>query len=299
MTRLNVTPIGLVLFFSAIALADDEFGTHGHVDSDGVKIHYVTRGEGPLVVMIHGFPDFWYSWRNQIPELSKKYQVVAIDLRGFNESDQPEGVESYAMSKLVGDIEAVVKHFEREKAIIVGHDWGGAVAWQFAMTKSEMTKRLIVLNLPHLYCLQRELATNSDQKRNSAYARAFQMKGSHKLLTPTILSGIVCKDEPGRPHREKYIEAFKRSSIEGMMNIYKANYPREPYEMPEAAPPKVTCPVLVIHGLKDKALLPGALNDTWDHIDNELTIVTIPNADHWVHHDAPKSVNRAIMNWLP
>ena len=150
--RRLIHPSAIMCVLIAIALsaaplqADDELGQHGHVDSDGVKIHYVTRGEGPLVVMVHGFPDFWFSWRNQIPEVAQKYQVVAIDQRGYNLSDQPEGVENYAMEKLVADVAAVVRHFDQETAVIVGHDWGGAVAWTFAMTHPKLTERLIVLN---------------------------------------------------------------------------------------------------------------------------------------------------------
>ena len=279
---------------SAAVRADAEFD-HGYADSDGVKIHYVTQGEGPMIVLIHGFPDYWYSWRHQIPELAKRFQVVAIDQRGYNLSDQPSGVENYAMEKLVADVAAVVKQSGRDKAVIVGHDWGGAVAWTFAMTNPEMTDRLVVLNLPHPYCLARELATNPKQQANSAYARGFQLHGAHKLVSPQMLAGFVADESS----RDKYVAAFKRSSLEGMLNYYKANYPREPYEIPKEDPPAVKCPVLLIHGLKDKALLAGALNNTWDHIDDELTIVTIPKADHWVHHDAPESVNRAILSWLP
>ena len=133
----------------------------GFVDSDGVKIHYVSLGrkEDPLVVLIHGFPDFWYSWRAEMPELAKHFHVVAIDQRGYNLSGQPEGVENYTAAKLVGDAVAVVKHFGAAKAVIVGHDWGGLVAWTFAMTHPEITDRLIVLNLPHPRGLLRELAT--------------------------------------------------------------------------------------------------------------------------------------------
>src|SRR5260370_40503410 len=101
-------------------LGDDDFA-----DSAGVKIHYVTKGAAPLVVLIHGCPDFWFSWRHQIPALARHFQVVAVDLRGYNRSDQPRGVENYAIDKLVGDVDAVVKHFKHEKATIVGHDWGG------------------------------------------------------------------------------------------------------------------------------------------------------------------------------
>src|SRR3984957_15605600 len=113
--------------------APADLGKDGYVDSNGVKIHYVEKGSGPLVVMIHGFPDFWYSWREQIPELSKHFHVVAIDQRGYNLSDKPEGVENYRLEKLVGDVNAVVEHFKSPNVVIVGHDWGGMVAWTYAM----------------------------------------------------------------------------------------------------------------------------------------------------------------------
>ena len=142
--------------------------THGYADSGGVKIHYASIGRGPLVVMIHGFPDFWFTWRHQMDALADKFQVVAIDLRGYNLSDKPKGVEQYDMKLLVGDVAAVVRHFKQDKAIIVGHDWGGAIAWTFAMALPEMTDRLIILNLPHLRGLARELAHNPEQQKNSA-----------------------------------------------------------------------------------------------------------------------------------
>ena len=108
---------------------------HRFADSNGVKIHYAVLGEGPLVVMIHGFPDFWYTWRHQMRALADhKYRVAAVDMRGYNLSDKPKGVESYAMPLLVGDIAAVVKAEKQTDAIIVGHDWGGAVAWNVAMS---------------------------------------------------------------------------------------------------------------------------------------------------------------------
>src|SRR5438093_10396922 len=102
-------------------------GDDGFADSGGVKIHYVTKGTGPLVVLIHGIPDFWYTWRHQIPALAEHFQVVAIDQRGYNLSDQPDGVENYAIDKLVGDVDAVVKHFGQEKVILVGRDAGGLI----------------------------------------------------------------------------------------------------------------------------------------------------------------------------
>ena len=271
----------------------EDLGEHGFADSGGVKIHYVAKGEGPLLVMIHGFPDYWYTWRKQMPVLAEHFQVVAIDLRGYNKSDKPEGVTSYAMPKLVGDVKAVVEHFGKRQAVIVGHDWGGAIAWSFAMEHPEMTERLVILNLPHPNALRRELANNPEQQKASAYARRFQQPEAASQLTAEGLAFWV-KDADAR---KKYVEAFKRSSFEAMLNYYKANYPREPYEQPVNTP-KVECSVLMIHGLKDTALLPGGLNDTWRWLEKELTLVTHPGAGHFVQQDAAEFVTEQMRNWL-
>jgi pimeloyl-ACP methyl ester carboxylesterase len=270
-------------------------GEEGYADSGGVKIHYVTKGSGPLLVLIHGFPDFWYTWRRQMPELAKTHQVVAIDLRGYNKSGQPEGVENYTVDKLVGDVAAVLTHFHRDKAVIAGHDWGGMVAWSFAMAHPERTERLIVMNLPHPKGLLRELANNPEQQKASQYARNFQQPDAANKVTAPMLTFWV----RGAEARAIYKEAFERSSLEAMLNYYKANYPREPYKESAVRDfPQVKCPVLLIHGLKDEALLPGALIDTWKWVDNELTLVTIPDAGHFVQQDAPERVTKAMTRWL-
>ncbi len=260
--------------------------SEGHVDSDGVKIHYVTAGSGPLVVMIHGFP-------------AKHFQVVAIDQRGYNKSDQPTGVASYAMPKLVGDVIAGIDHFQAERAVIVGHDWGGAVAWNLAMRHPDRIDRLVILNLPHPRGLMRELTNNPEQQKNSQYARDFQQADAADKANPQMLAGWV--KEPDA--REKYIEAFGRSSMEGMLNYYKANFPRPPARpaadaSPTPAMPQVKCRVLMFHGLDDKALLASCLNDNWDWIDNELTLITIPGAGHFVHRDAAGTVTKRMVDWL-
>jgi pimeloyl-ACP methyl ester carboxylesterase len=286
---------GAVLFLAAGPVHAQEagLGEEGFADSDGVKIHYVTAGKGPLVVMLHGFPDFWYSWRDQMPALAKHHQVAALDLRGFNKSDQPKGVDNYKLDKLVGDVAAVVKHLKHDKAIVVGHDWGGLVAWAFAMEYPEKTERLIVLNLPHPACIQRELAHNPEQQKASAYARNFQKEGAEASLSPALLAFWVKEPEA----RTKYIEAFKRSSLEAMLNYYRANYPREPYKEEHKFPP-VKCPVLMIHGLKDPYIVKAALNDTWKYLDSDLTLVTVPQAGHFVHRDAPEFVTDTMVRWL-
>ncbi len=273
---------------------ETELGTDGYATSGDVKIHYVTQGTGPLVVMIHGFPDYWYTWRNQMPALAKSFQVVAIDQRGYNLSDKPQGVEQYTMDKLVNDVRSVVEHFKQERAIVVGHDWGGMVAWQFAMRYPQMTDKLVILNLPHPDGLIRELATNPEQQKFSAYARLFQTEEAASSIKLESLSTWV-KDAAAR---EKHLEAMKRSSMEGMLSFYKANYPREPYTQPKQPSPRVQCSVLMFHGLKDKALLSSGLNGTWDWLDKDLTLVTIPDAGHFVQHDAADLVTKTMLPWL-
>ncbi|MEC8160298.1 MAG: alpha/beta hydrolase [Planctomycetota bacterium] len=293
---------GRVVFFfllsSLLAISttnadESALGKHGYAQSGDVKIHYVTKGEGPLLVMIHGFPDYWYTWREQIPALSEHFQVVAMDQRGYNLSGKPEGLARYQMEELVQDVEAVIKHFGKKKAIVVGHDWGGAVAWSFATAKPQMIDHLVILNLPHFNGLQRELANNPEQRRASAYAREFQKEDAASRLTAEGLTFWIKDSEA----KAKYLEAFKRSSLEGMLNYYKANYPRPPYDETPEMPP-VDCSVLMIHGLKDTALLPGALNDTWKWVKRDLTLVTLPEAGHFVQQDAGPKVTQTLLTWL-
>jgi pimeloyl-ACP methyl ester carboxylesterase len=277
---------------------------HGHATSEaGVKIHYATLGEGPLVVMIHGFPDFWYSWRAQMAALADRFQVVAIDQRGYNLSDKPKGVENYDMRLLVADVAAVVRHLGRDKATIVGHDWGGVVAWTFAMTQPQMTENLIILNLPHPNGLARELRTNKDQIANSEYARNFQNKPATdptvffgRPMTAETLSGWVKDPEA----RKRYVEAFQRSDFEGMLNYYKRNYPRAAGADAPAPPPlpKVKMPVLMFHGLNDTALNASGLSGTWDWLEKDLTLVTVPGAGHFVQQDAADLVTSTMKWWL-
>lgn len=282
-----------LVVLTPLSARTEELGESGFADSKGVKIHYVTSGKGPLVILLHGFPDYHYTWRDQMPALTKHFQVVALDLRGYNKSDQPRNVEDYTMDKLVGDVAAVLKHLKQEKATIVGHDWGGAIAWAFAMSHPDKTERLIILNLPHPKGLARELANNPEQQKNSQYARNFQQPGAAKLMKPEMLVFWVKEPEA----RKKYVEALGRSSMEGMLNYYKANYPREPYKNDQEYP-TVKCPVLMIHGLQDIYLLPGALNDNWKWVEKDFTLVTVPKAGHFVHRDAPDLVTRTMLRWL-
>jgi pimeloyl-ACP methyl ester carboxylesterase len=276
---------------------------HGYANSNGVKIHYASMGEGPLLVMIHGFPDFWYSWRHQMAGLKEHFQVVAIDQRGYNLSGQPQGVENYAMDLLVEDVVAVIRHLGQDKATVVGHDWGGMVAWAFAFRHPGLLENLIILNLPHPNGLAREWGSNEQARTNTSYAQVFK-EGSPEdpevlfggPMNSQRLAGWV-RDEDAR---ERYVEAFDRSDYDAMLAYYKANYPDlpEPGTPPPPPAPNLTVPVLMFHGLDDQALPAGALNDTWHWVDSDLTLVTVPGADHFVQQDAAELVTTTMKWWL-
>mgnify|MGYP003676747276 FL=1 len=270
--------------------------TEGFVDNDGVQLHYASLGgKGPLVVMLHGFPDFWYTWREQMRELAKDHHVVAFDSRGYNKSSKPEGVAQYAMPVLVGDVAAVIQHFGHQRAVVVGHDWGGMIAWSLAMSRPELVDRLIICNLPHPRGLQRELARNENQQKNSQYARDFQAADAHTKLTASGLARWVKDDAV----RTKYVAAFERSDFAAMLNYYKANFPKSASTPAKAVNyAKVKAPVLMMHGLDDQALLPAALNDTWKWLEKDLTLVTVPGAGHFVQQDASAMVTRSMRMWL-
>ncbi|PCJ58714.1 MAG: alpha/beta hydrolase [Candidatus Hydrogenedentota bacterium] len=297
-TGIFVIAVALMIGTAFSAGADDWMDKveHKFVDNNGVNIHYAKAGQGPLIVFIHGFPDFWYTWRNQMEGLAGEYTVVALDTRGYNKSDKPEGEENYAMPLLVSDVAAVIKSEGQDKAIITGHDWGGAIAWAFAMMKPQMTDKLIIVNLPHPVNLSRELANNEEQAANSIYARNFQKPDSHKMLSAEMLSSMVSQGDPDL--KATYKAAFENSSFEAMMNYYRQNFPKPPYTENTQPMPKIQMPVLQFHGLADTALLAGGLNDTWNLLAKDYTLVTLPGIGHWTHTEAPDMVTDTMKWWL-
>ena len=290
----------LVLTLAAIpAMADvAEMVEHRYADSDGVRIHYAVAGDGPLVVMIHGFPDYWYSWRHQMEALNDRFRVAAVDQRGYNRSDRPKGVENYAMPLLVQDVAAVIAAEGEETAIVVGHDWGGAVAWNLAMARPELVDLLVILNMTHPNGFAGELRNNPEQQANSQYAMEFQKPGAHEQLAAEALAGWVADESA----RGRYVEAFERSDFEAMLNYYKANFPDvgpAKNDAPARPPlPKVQAPVLMFHGLDDQAVLAAGLNGTWNWLERDLTLVTVPGAGHFVQQDAAELVSETMRSWL-
>ncbi len=270
---------------------------HHYADNNGVKIHYTTLGEGEPVVFVHGFPDFWYSWRAQMRALAPHFKTVAIDTRGYNLSDQPDGVDSYHMDHLHGDIRAVIRDLGVDRVRLVGHDWGGAIAWQFTMAHQNSVEKLVVLNLTHPKGYAAVVANPTpEQAANVQYARNFAASEPTGEPVPERL--LAMGESSGDPLvAGRYREAFSRSSWDGMMSYYRANYgdlaDRDPSTIPD-----ITCPVLQFHGLKDTAVDKDGLRDTWNWIAADYTLVTVPDAGHFVHWEAADRVSETIRWWL-
>jgi pimeloyl-ACP methyl ester carboxylesterase len=272
---------------------------HHQTDNDGVSIHYVTLGKGPVVLFVHGFPDFWYTWREQMAALSKNYKTVAMDTRANNKSGKPEGVENYTMPYLLADVKAVIEDLGVASVTLVGHDWGGVISWQFAMRYPQLVNKLVICNLTHPkgYTTVRRNAT-AEQKANTQYITNFQTPGFEDRLTPEVLTGISTGNVSDEI-RERYINAFSQSSAKGMLDYYRAAYSGLLSEQGEGEEfPQLSMPVLQFHGLKDKAVDKDGLRDTWNWIDVDYTLVTIPSSDHWIQREAADMVNNTMLWWL-
>lgn len=264
---------------------------HGTFEKDGIRQHYVTLGKGPLVVFIHGIPEFWYSWRHQLEALSKQYQVVALDQRGFNESRRPAVKDGYRVERLVEDVAALIRHLGREQAVIVGHDAGAWVAWHFAALHPELTSRLVILSVPHPNAMREELAEHGAQHQASGYARAMQKEDAKPMFRPWQIGLLL--DRLALP---LYLLADRRTDANAITAFYQFNYPREPYALDESMP-LIEAPTLVIHGRRDRFLLASGHEHNARWLKHTPKTVML-DADHFVHQEKPDEVNQIILDWL-
>jgi pimeloyl-ACP methyl ester carboxylesterase len=200
--------------------------------------------------------------------------------------------------KLVGDVVALIDHFHRERAVLVGHDWGAAIAQHVALRHPRRVDRLVLLNMPHLSALQRELATNPRQQKASAYARLLQ---SEIPLGPYDLDTFRRQMSGGGRGRElrMTLDVLRKSDRSALLNYYRANYPRPPYRF-DGAPPRaiIDVPTLILFGLDDPYVLADGVRDNGRWFSHPLKVVTVPRAGHWVHHDEPDVVAGTILLWL-
>ncbi|MDQ7250424.1 alpha/beta fold hydrolase [Dongia sedimenti] len=267
---------------------------HRYARNGDIRLHYASIGAGPLIVFLHGFPDHWLTWWQQMDALSTTHRCVAPDLRGYNLSDQPEDLNAYMPAALVADVVSVIEDCGEEDAIVVGHDWGGFVAWHAAMDAADRISRLGIVNMPHPWAIARELALNPEQQRASAYVRMFQHPDAQRRLDFGRLSAWI--RDAG--FRERHDEAMARSNPKAMLNYYRTCFPALPYAVRTDVPRPIKVPTLVIHGLEDPYALPAGLNDLWGWVDAELIIRAWPGIGHFIQQDAPDLLTLALLQWL-
>ena len=287
-------------------MAPAPFVAHRYADLAGVRLHYVEAGEGPLVVLLHGFPEFWFSWRFQIPALAEAgFRVVAPDMRGYNLSDKPKGVGSYALERLAGDVERLVGALGEERAVVVGHDWGGIVAWAVAILHPERVERLAILNVPHPERLSRGLRTPR-QLLKSSYAFFFQIPWlPEKVLRAgdfAILRSVL-RNDPVRPGTfggediDRYVEALSRpGALTAAINYYRALARRAP-AVARALRRRIEAPVMVIWGQRDLFLVPELARPDPAWVP-DARVERLPDASHWVQQDRPEKVNALLLDFL-
>lgn len=275
---------------------------HKYIISNGVNLHYVTQGTGPLMLMLHGFPEFWYSWRHQIPEFAKNYKVVALDLRGYNESDKPQQLSAYEMSELIQDIAGVIQGLGYDRCVLVGHDWGGAIAWNFAYAYPEMVERLIVLNIPHPAKFAQGLQT-PQQLLRSSYAFFFQLPVlpelvlqafDYRLISTAFTQMAVNKSAITPADLEAYKDAAaKRGALSAMLNYYRTAFTT----FNEQDWSLLDVPTLMIWGEEDTALGKELTYGTDEYV-RDFQIRYIPNCSHWVQQEQPELVNQFMREFL-
>jgi epoxide hydrolase 4 len=278
---------------------------HRQAVVNGVRLHYVEAGSGPPVILLHGFPEFWYSWRHQIPALAQAgFRVLAPDLRGYNLSDKPLGVSAYRLDVLVEDVRALIHHAGEQRVALVGHDWGGVVAWHLAMHQAEVVDKLIILNAPHPAAYRRELRS-WPQLLRSWYILFFQVPGVPEQLFTAgdydVLSRILLRQpvhaEAFTPDDvRRYKQALARpGALTAALNYYRAL--RDPAHRTPKDDALIHAPTLLLWGERDAYLTTRLTEGLKPWVPN-LSIVRFPDVSHWIQNDAPQRVNRLLIDFL-
>lgn len=279
---------------------------HRDIDLGDVTLHTVLAGEGPLVVLLHGFPEFWYSWRYQIPALaSAGFRVAAPDMRGYNLSSKPKGVRQYTMPVLAKDVARLIDALGESKATVVGHDWGANVAWIFAMQHPDKLERLAILNVPHPVVFQKGLKKWSQLKK-SWYVFFFQLpwlperfmlRGDVRSLRAMLHRDPIHKEAFSKEDVERYVEAFRQpGAATATINYYRAVFRMKKEESRGLIRP-IQAPVLVIWGDQDRYLGVELAQPPTKLVPN-VRVEHIPDASHWVQCDAAEKVNPLLVGFL-
>lgn len=285
---------------------------HNFDEINGIRIHYVSAGEGPLILLLHGFPEFWYSWRHQVPAFSKNFHVIAPDMRGYNKTGKPSKIEDYSAINLINDVAGLIHNLapDDKKAILVGHDWGGAIAWMVAMFQPQLIEKLIILNVGHPGTRNRRGFLDFDQMQRSWYMFFFLMpevpeevfsRNDYEILRKMVFDTAKRKEAFTEVDIERYVSSWKEpGALTGAINYYRAitNYQ---YWKELGKPrnyPLIKAPTLQIWGEDDPFLGKQLTEDTGEFIDAPYSLKFIPNCGHWVAQEAPDEVNKLILDFL-
>jgi len=279
---------------------------HSYIETNGIRLHVVQAGpkSGIPVVLLHGFPEFWYGWRNQIPALVEAgCRVIVPDQRGYNLSDKPTGAKNYDVYTLAKDILGLIDALGYEKVNLVGHDWGAVVSWVLANQYPERLHRLSIMNVPHPAVIRKFLTRDLEQIRRSWYVFFFQlpwipeagMKQNNWRGAERALRGSGKIHTFTNEDIEKYKEAWSQpGAMTAMINWYRAVIQHMP-KMPED--PRIKVPTLMMWGMKDFALSHRMARPSMDYVD-EGNLILFPEATHWVQHDAAAEVNHYLIDFI-
>lgn len=276
------------------------------IETNGIVLHTAVAGpeDGPLVILLHGFPEFWYGWKHQIGALAGRgYRVMAPDQRGYNVSNKPEGAENYTLNKLRDDIVGLIEWSGNEKAVVIGHDWGGAVAWQLAATRPELVEKLIAINIPHPLAMPKVMMRNPMQWVRSSYMVYFQVPQLPEKMMEAdnfrFMEGAMAGTSRKNTFTEEDFDQYKKAwaeprALTAMLNWYRALSKGSFSQTPAR---KIEVPVRILWGMGDQFLSRQLAEESLNFcMDAEL--VFIGEATHWVHHEQPFIVNRLIQKFL-
>jgi pimeloyl-ACP methyl ester carboxylesterase len=282
---------------------------HGYAQIGGIRLHYAERGEGDeLVILLHGFPECWYSWRHQLKALGDRYHVVAPDMRGYNLSDKPPRVEDYRIDNLVDDVTGLIRHFGKEQAVIVGHDWGAAVAWGVALKFPEYVTRLVAMQVPPPAAWRANMTIK--QAIRSWYMFFFQIPFLPEwLISLNDFAAIErsFKDTPKGAFTDTDIAVYKKAlrepnALTSAVNYYRANFASLFFKQKDRAEDlrddRVQVPTLLIYGERDKFIVPETLKGLNRFVDAPYREARFKNYGHWIQNEAPVEVNAELASFL-
>lgn len=284
--------------------------SHGYAKVNGIRLHYAESGAGDnLVILLHGFPEFWYSWKHQLPALGEHFHVVAPDMRGYNLSDKPTRIEDYKIDRLVGDVIGLIDHFGAKQAAIVGHDWGASVAWAVAQKHPERVSRLAVMQVPPAAVWRENISLK--QMLRSWYMFFFQVprlpewlmsQQNLRAIERSFSEKVIRKGSFSKEDIERYKEAARQpGALTGALNYYRANVLGRLFARKTASTNnenRIRVPTLFIFAEQDFAILPAMVRGVEKYIDAHYRELRIPDSGHWVQNEAPEEVNAALLDFL-